>query len=122
MNEGSFGELLRFASEVKIKQAKCSRKGTQLKLELLLDGGQIAMFKPQWYPRDILLEGEVYGGKDRHFGEVASFYLSQVLGYTNIPLVVGRKVNLATEILPLSTKQLNSTFFYNKSKCKFEQS
>jgi len=45
ISQGSFGQVLSFLSHVKITQATGSRRGTQLKLELLLEGGRLAFFK-----------------------------------------------------------------------------
>ena len=105
------GEILRFAHKAEILEAKNSRRGTQLKVEVLLEGGQVALFKPAWYPHGTVVTGNVYGGKDRHFGEIAAFYLNQLLGYYNGPIAVGRRVNLAEEILGNADDKLRNTFF-----------
>ncbi|KAF6211667.1 hypothetical protein GE061_012180 [Apolygus lucorum] len=101
-----------------VLSADVSTKGTQLKLALILEGGQKALFKPKWYDRDQVLVGQVYGGKDRHNGEIAAFYLARLLGLNRVPIVVGRKFNLATQILPVSTATLSRTFFKkNNNTC-----
>ncbi|ODM94376.1 Glycosaminoglycan xylosylkinase [Orchesella cincta] len=107
----NMGELLTYANKAKILQAKNSKKGTQLKIEVLLEGDQLALFKPQWYPRDVKISGKAFSGKDRHFGEIASFYLNLILGYNVAPITAGRNVNLMTEILPYASEQLKQTFY-----------
>lgn len=65
--------------------------GTQLKLMLTLEHGTKAMFKPQWYSRDAIIQGPVYHGKDRHNAEVVAFHLSSLLALRRVPLTVIRK-------------------------------
>ncbi|MBN3283800.1 XYLK xylosylkinase, partial [Polyodon spathula] len=62
------------------------------------------------YSRDTVVEGEPYAGYDRHNAEVAAFHLDRILGFRRAPLVVGRFMNLRTEIKPVATDQLLSTF------------
>ncbi|TSN30173.1 Glycosaminoglycan xylosylkinase [Bagarius yarrelli] len=62
------------------------------------------------YSRDYVVEGEPYAGYDRHNAEIAAFHLDRILGFRRAPLVVGRFVNLRTEIKPVATEQLLSTF------------
>lgn len=95
----------------KITSADITTKGTQLKVLLTLEGNQKALFKPKWYPRDFIIEGSVYAGKDRHNGEIAAFHLSRLLGLNRAPIVTGRVVNLKTEILSVASFNLKRTFF-----------
>ncbi|BET01044.1 Family with sequence similarity 20, member [Nesidiocoris tenuis] len=95
----------------KIVAADVSTKGTQLKLALVLEGGQQVLFKPKWYDRDHVITGNVYGGKDRHNGEVAAFHLARLLGLNRVPIAAMRKINLNTEILPVASKILSRTFY-----------
>ncbi|XP_029488724.1 glycosaminoglycan xylosylkinase isoform X3 [Oncorhynchus nerka] len=94
----------------RVERADVGYKGTQLKALLVLDGGQKVVFKPKRYSRDYMVEGEPYAGYDRHNAEVAAFHLDRILGFRRAPLVVGRFVNLRTEIKPVATDQLLSTF------------
>lgn len=110
------GELLTYANKAGIIQARNSKKGTQLKIEVLLQGNQLALFKPQWYTRDVKIVGKAFSGKDRHFGEIASFYLNLILGYNVAPITVGRNVNLVREILPGASQKLRDTFYRESSK------
>lgn len=80
--------------EAKILAATNSRKGTQLKLNLLLEGNQTVYFKPAWYDRTTVIEGTVYSGKDRHTAEIVGFYLGALLDFRSTPIVAGRKINL----------------------------
>ncbi|CAL4172079.1 unnamed protein product, partial [Meganyctiphanes norvegica] len=110
-NARGLGDVLAALSSAPIVAADVGYKGTQLKVTLLLKGGQRAIFKPQWYRRSELIEGEVYAGADRHNGEITAFHLSRLLGYNMVPLAVGRKVSLKHHILPVASKKLSSTFF-----------
>ena len=100
------------------------------------------------YNRDYVVEGEPYAGYDRHNAEVAAFHLDRyysvthvgwggeegglllsashhgcstchrILGFRRAPLVVGRFVNLLTDIKPVATDQLLSTFL-TQGTCSF---
>ncbi|KAM9384452.1 glycosaminoglycan xylosylkinase isoform 1-T1 [Pholidichthys leucotaenia] len=102
--------VLTALSSAKIERADVGYKGTQLKTLLVLDGGQKVVFKPKRYNRDYVVEGEPYAGYDRHNAEVAAFHLDRILGFRRAPLVVGRHINLRTELKPVATDQLLSTF------------
>ena len=43
------GDLVSFLQSSKIVKASVPRVGTQLKVMLTLEGGQKALFKPQWF-------------------------------------------------------------------------
>ncbi|KAG9350958.1 hypothetical protein JZ751_024847 [Albula glossodonta] len=102
--------VLTALATARVERADVGYKGTQLKALLVLDGGQKVVFKPKRYSRDYVVEGEPYAGYDRHNAEVAAFHLDRILGFRRAPLVVGRFVNLRTEIKPVATDQLLSTF------------
>ncbi|CAN0223295.1 glycosaminoglycan xylosylkinase [Numenius arquata] len=116
------GAVMHAMTTKKIIKADVGYKGTQLKALLILEGGQKVVFKPKRYARDYVVEGEPYAGYDRHNAEVAAFHLDRILGFRRAPLVVGRFVNLRTEIKPVATEQLlgtfmtvgNNTCFYGK--------
>ncbi|KAK2496742.1 hypothetical protein MC885_004328 [Smutsia gigantea] len=91
------GAIMHAMATKKIIKADVGYKGTQLKALLILEGGQKVVFKPKRYNRDYVVEGEPYAGYDRHNAEVAAFHLD-------------RFVNLRTEIKPVATEQLLSTF------------
>lgn len=104
------GAIMHAMATKKIIKADVGYKGTQLKALLTLEGGQKVVFKPKRYSRDYVVEGEPYAGYDRHNAEVAAFHLDRILGFRRAPLVVGRYVNLRTEVKPVATEQLLSTF------------
>uniref|UniRef100_A0A671NGR0 Glycosaminoglycan xylosylkinase n=1 Tax=Sinocyclocheilus anshuiensis TaxID=1608454 RepID=A0A671NGR0_9TELE len=102
--------VLNALATARVERADVGYKGTQLKALLVLDGGQKVVFKPKRYARDYVVEGEPYAGYDRHNAEIAAFHLDRILGFRRAPLVVGRFMNLRTEIKPVATDQLLSTF------------
>ncbi|KAG2461943.1 glycosaminoglycan xylosylkinase [Polypterus senegalus] len=104
------GAVLAAMATSRIERADVGYKGTQLKALLVLEGGQKVVFKPKRYPRDYVVEGEPYAGYDRHNAEVAAFHLDRILGFRRAPLVVGRFVNLRTEIKAVASEQLLGTF------------
>lgn len=85
---GTIQDAMRRAKIVKADNAAV---GTQLKIMLTLEHGVKALFKPQWYARDTVIEGPVYRGKDRHNAEIVAFHLSSLLALRRVPLVVIRK-------------------------------
>ncbi|XP_077987000.1 glycosaminoglycan xylosylkinase-like [Glandiceps talaboti] len=105
------GTVLHAMATAKITRADVGYKGTQLKAMLTLEGGQHVVFKPMRYPRDHIISGSPYGGYDRHNAEIAAFHLDRILGLRRAPLVVGRYINLQTEILPVASSRLKETFF-----------
>ncbi|XP_042191915.1 glycosaminoglycan xylosylkinase isoform X2 [Callorhinchus milii] len=104
------GAILHAMATKKIIKADVGYKGTQLKALLVLEGGQKVVFKPKRYNRHYVVEGEPYAGYDRHNAEVSAFHLDRILGLRRAPLVVGRCINLRTEIKPVASEQLLSTF------------
>ncbi|XP_077463642.1 glycosaminoglycan xylosylkinase-like isoform X2 [Stigmatopora argus] len=112
--------VLTALSQARVERADVGFKGSQLKALLVMEGGQKVVFKPKRYNRDHVVEGvEPYAGYDRHNGEVAAFHLDR-----RSPLVVGRNINLRTEIKPVAGEQLlatflsqgNNTCFYGKCR------
>nr|XP_027220605.1 glycosaminoglycan xylosylkinase-like [Penaeus vannamei] len=73
------GDVLDALSAAPITAADVGRGGTQLKLFLTLKGGQAAVFKPERINHGQISDN-VYGGPDRHEGEIAAFHLSRLLG------------------------------------------
>lgn len=107
--DSSMGQLLKTLRDEPITRVNNLARGTQLKLLMRLSQQQKVIFKPQWYPRDIVLDGVVYSGKDRHVAEVYAFYLGAVLDLRWTPIVVGRVVNLKDEIYANGDNELQNT-------------
>ncbi|KAK3759718.1 hypothetical protein RRG08_064439 [Elysia crispata] len=103
--------ILKAMHKGQITKADVGHKGTQLKLTLVLDDEQKVVFKPAWYSRDYIVEGPPYAGRDRHNAEIAAFHLGRILELRRSPLVVGRRVNLYKDILPVASDRLKKTFF-----------
>lgn len=87
-------QILKALQETPLLSAQNSRRGTQLKLNVTVEGNQTIFFKPAWYRRNRVIEGEIYSGKDRHNSEVAAFFLGAILNLRWTPIVVGRTVSL----------------------------
>ncbi|XP_055699181.1 glycosaminoglycan xylosylkinase homolog [Phlebotomus papatasi] len=102
------GVVCRALQQETIVRAKNSPKGTQLKLMLRLTGGQVAIFKPKWYEKDMVFSGAVYSGKDRHTSEIVAFYLGTILNLRWTPIAVGRKIDLK-EVYRRADKELKET-------------
>lgn len=96
--------------DVPLVAATNSRRGTQLKLNFLVEGNQTVYFKPAWYLRERVIEGPVYSGKDRHNSEIVAFYLGALLNLRWTPVAVGRVVNMK-EIWKIADKDLLDTMF-----------
>lgn len=111
--------MIRSIQEADIQQVDTSPKGTQLKLQILLAGGnQSVVFKPKWYERDTVIPGSVYSGKDRFNSEIFAFYLAVLLQLNWTPIAVGRKFN-AKELYSLASTRLRNTFLNNATSYCF---
>ncbi|KAF7998008.1 hypothetical protein HCN44_009406 [Aphidius gifuensis] len=109
------GTILNALRKKNIIKVDNSGVGTQLKLMLTFEGGVKALFKPQWYTRDAILNGPVYYGKDRHNAEIVAFHLSSLLGLRRVPLTVIRKLKLS-EIKNIATDKLKQTIFESSNE------
>lgn len=114
MYDSSMGQLLSTLSKEPITRAQNSPRGTQLKLVLKLANQQKVIFKPQWYGRDEVIDGPVYGGKDRHNAEIYAFYLAAVLNLRWTPIAVGRKLDLK-EIYQKADQELKNTMLVQET-------
>ncbi|XP_063983492.1 glycosaminoglycan xylosylkinase [Diachasmimorpha longicaudata] len=112
------GTIFEAMRKAKVLKADNAPVGTQLKLMLTLESGVKALFKPQWYARDTILNGPVYFGKDRHNAEVAAFHLSSLLGLRRVPLTVTRKLRLS-EIRSCATPKLYETLYQEGNETCF---
>ncbi|KAK0179688.1 hypothetical protein PV327_005419 [Microctonus hyperodae] len=112
---GTIFEALRKSNIIKADNAQV---GTQLKLMLTLNSNIKALFKPQWYNRNTILNGPVYYGKDRHNAEIVAFHLSSLMGLRRVPLTVIRKLNL-TEVRNRATPELYATMYEKSNETCF---
>uniref|UniRef100_A0A7N8WXP8 Family with sequence similarity 20 member C, like n=1 Tax=Mastacembelus armatus TaxID=205130 RepID=A0A7N8WXP8_9TELE len=88
--------------------------GTQLKLLISFPNYGQALLKPMKQPRDAETNENLFYFSDfeRHNAEIAAFHLDRLLGFNRIPPVVGRLINVTTEIREVTTDhRLSSTFF-----------
>ncbi|XP_025112699.1 glycosaminoglycan xylosylkinase-like [Pomacea canaliculata] len=113
------GAILHAMATAPITAVDVGYKGTQLKLSMELQDKQSVVFKPMWYKRDFIIQGEPYAGRDRHNAEVAAFHLSRILGLRRVPLAVGRKVNLKQEVIPVASQALLNTFYKDNNNTCF---
>uniref|UniRef100_A0A0K8UFU9 Glycosaminoglycan xylosylkinase n=4 Tax=Bactrocera latifrons TaxID=174628 RepID=A0A0K8UFU9_BACLA len=117
----SMAQLLQTLRLEPITKVTNLAKGTQLKLLIRLANKQKVIFKPQWYERDAVIEGAVYAGKDRHTAEVYAFYLGAVLDFRWTPIVVGRVVNLKTDIYDKGDSELKNSMTITETENGTEQ-
>ncbi|XP_025113592.1 LOW QUALITY PROTEIN: glycosaminoglycan xylosylkinase-like [Pomacea canaliculata] len=110
------GAILGALARAKVTQASASTLGTQLEATLELQHQQMVVFKPMFYERSTFLALDGVLGRDRHNAEVASFHLSRILNLRRVPLVVGRKINLRTEVMPVATAGLKKTFYIKEDR------
>lgn len=103
----------------KITHADTNAKGTQLKMSLTLADGQRAVFKPKAYNIDYVMVGTPYAGKDRHNAEIAAFHLNRIIGLNRSPIVVGRRLDLESDIRPVGHKNLLNTYYYRDGNTCF---
>lgn len=94
---------------------KVSQKdgGTQLKLVIdYVNGGQ-ALFKPMRFSRERESDPNHFYFVDfeRHNSEIAAFHLDRLLDFRRTPPVVGRVLNITSEIYSLADDELLKTFF-----------
>lgn len=110
-------KVLRSLQEVPLINATNAHKGTQLKLNLLVEGNQSVYFKPAWYRRDRVIDGPVYSGKDRHNSEIVAFYLGALLNMRWTPIAVGRAINLK-KIWKIADKELQESMILKRKFIK----
>ncbi|XP_062341127.1 extracellular serine/threonine protein kinase FAM20C-like isoform X2 [Osmerus eperlanus] len=88
--------------------------GTQLKLMMSFSNHGEALLKPMKQERDVETDLNLFYFSDfeRHNAEIAAFHLDRILGFRRVPPVVGRLINVTTEIRDITTdRKLSRTFF-----------
>ncbi|XP_070703528.1 extracellular serine/threonine protein kinase FAM20C-like [Pempheris klunzingeri] len=107
-------QLTHYLATQRILGAVQKTGGTQLKLLTSFpDYGQ-ALLKPMKQSRDAETDVNLFYFSDfeRHNAEIAAFHLDRLLGFNRIPPVVGRLINVTTEIREITTdRRLSRTFF-----------
>ncbi|KAI6650281.1 Glycosaminoglycan xylosylkinase [Oopsacas minuta] len=111
-NSHTMSSLIKLLAKSEIISASPAVGGSQLKISLVLQGGQKAVFRPMRYDRDFVIEERGNKGADRHNGEIAAFHLARILGITRVPPVVGKRLNLE-ELLHKSDRSLSDTIYRN---------
>lgn len=87
--------------------------GTQLKLIIDYPNGVQALFKPMRFARDVqtLPNHFYFSDYERHNAEIAAFHLDKILGFRRAMPVVGRVLNMTTEIYDVTEGEILKTFF-----------
>uniref|UniRef100_A0A4W5QR17 FAM20 C-terminal domain-containing protein n=1 Tax=Hucho hucho TaxID=62062 RepID=A0A4W5QR17_9TELE len=110
----SVAEVTQQMATQRILSAVQKSGGTQLKLIMSFPNYGQALLKPMRQERDAETDFNLFYFSDfeRHNAEIAAFHLDRVLGFCRIPPVVGRLINVTTEIRAITTDhKLSRTFF-----------
>ncbi|XP_041720332.1 extracellular serine/threonine protein kinase FAM20C [Coregonus clupeaformis] len=113
-NDPSVAEVIQQMATQRILSAVQKSGGTQLKLIMSFPNYGQALLKPMRQERDAETDFNLFYFSDfeRHNAEIAAFHLDRLLGFHRIPPVVGRLINLTTEIRDITTDhKLSRTFF-----------
>ncbi|TKS91695.1 Extracellular serine/threonine protein kinase FAM20C [Collichthys lucidus] len=107
-------QLTHYLATQRILGAVQKTGGTQLKLLMSFPNYGQALLKPMKQSRDAETDVNLFYFSDfeRHNAEIAAFHLDRLLGFNRIPPVVGRLINVTTEIREITTDhRLSRTFF-----------
>uniref|UniRef100_T1KRA7 FAM20 C-terminal domain-containing protein n=1 Tax=Tetranychus urticae TaxID=32264 RepID=T1KRA7_TETUR len=112
-SESTIDDLLKDMATLPIVRVGQKEGGTQLKLIIDYRNSGQALFKPMRFPRDKETDPNHFYFVDfeRHNSEIAAFHLDRILGFRRAPPVVGRVINITSEIYALSDDALLKTFF-----------
>ncbi|GIY29545.1 hypothetical protein CDAR_304371, partial [Caerostris darwini] len=105
--------LLKKMATMSIKSVVESTRGTQLKLIVTYEDGSEAMLKPMRFDRSRETDPNHFYFTDfeRHNSEIAAFHLDRILGFRRCPPIVGRKIQIRSELFEKADQQLKRTFF-----------
>ncbi|XP_021192304.3 extracellular serine/threonine protein CG31145 isoform X1 [Helicoverpa armigera] len=106
-------ELLKDMATSPILHVEQKEGGTQLKLIIDYPNGVQALFKPMRFARDVqtLPNHFYFSDYERHNAEIAAFHLDRILGFRRAMPVVGRVLNMTTEIYDVTEGDILKTFF-----------
>uniref|UniRef100_A0A8C5FWN5 FAM20 C-terminal domain-containing protein n=1 Tax=Gadus morhua TaxID=8049 RepID=A0A8C5FWN5_GADMO len=107
-------QVTHYISTQRILNVVQKRGGTQLKLLMSFPNHGEALLKPMRQTRDAETDVNLFYFSDfeRHNAEISAFHLDRILGFQRIPPVVGRLVDVVSEIKDVTTdKKLLRTFF-----------
>nr|XP_020506990.1 extracellular serine/threonine protein kinase FAM20C-like [Labrus bergylta] len=110
----NLAQLTHYLATKQILRAVQKTGGTQLKLLISFPNYGEALLKPMRQARDAETDVNLFYFSDfeRHNAEIAAFHLDRVLGFNRIPPVVGRLINVTTEIREITTdNRLSRSFF-----------
>ncbi|GAB6029056.1 hypothetical protein CHUAL_004842 [Chamberlinius hualienensis] len=114
LDDTTVDQLLMDMSTMKIVHVAQKESGTQLKLIIDFENGGQALFKPMRFNRDqeTLPDHFYFTDFERHNAEIASFHLDRILGFRRAPPVVGRVINITSEIYEMAEGyEFLKTFF-----------
>jgi len=105
--------LLKHIGGLKITRITQKEGGTQFKLIIEFEDGGHVMFKPMRFARqqETLLNHFYFTDYERHNAEIAAYHLDNLLGFRRAVPVVGRVLNITSELYALATGDLLKTFF-----------
>ncbi|KAH9516956.1 Golgi casein kinase, C-terminal, Fam20, variant 2 [Dermatophagoides farinae] len=112
-NSQPLKRLLRDMAMLDIVHVAQKEGGTQLKLIINYENEGKALFKPMRFSRDKETDPNHFYFTDyeRHNAEIAAFHLDRILGFRRTPPVIGRILNITSEIYAIADEDLIKTFF-----------
>ncbi|XP_053607676.1 extracellular serine/threonine protein CG31145 isoform X2 [Plodia interpunctella] len=112
-NEPLVDAVLKDMATSPIIHAEQKEGGTQLKLIIDYPNGVQALFKPMRFPRETqtLPNHFYFSDYERHNAEIAAFHLDRLLGFRRAMPVIGRVLNMTTEIYDVTEGDILKTFF-----------
>ncbi|XP_045182073.2 extracellular serine/threonine protein kinase FAM20C-like [Mercenaria mercenaria] len=104
---------LRDMANLRIISAETTKSGTEFKLIFKFSNGGQAMMKPMRYSREVEADENryIFDDMERHVAEIAAFQLDKLLGFYRVPPTVGRRINITSELKPISPTSVTDTIF-----------
>ncbi|UJR08560.1 hypothetical protein I4U23_012821 [Adineta vaga] len=108
-----FKYLLNHLQNGAISEASEMSQGTQIKLILQLSDGFQSLLKPYRVPRNYQTFPDHFYFSDieRHHAEIAAFHVDKILGFNRVPPLIGRLLNITSDLRDKATEELRKTFF-----------